>query len=101
MGRKKQEKYLNRNINFGRKGEISREIVEAIIKRKGNWGLSEEIRRALIFTFSNDKFFTQDKINKILERRKRNLQQVHELSKQLDKDEEELNKLGYKLKELE
>ena len=101
MARKKQSNPLIRAINFGRKGELAWEIVQGIKKHKGNWGISEEVRKAIIFTFSNNKSFNQEKINKLIEERENLKQQVPEISKQLLENEKKLNKLGYKLKDLE
>ena len=91
------KKYLIKSINFGKKGELSREIIEVLEKRAGKIGLSKEIKRAIVFYFMDDKQFNEIKIKKLLHERKELSLQIPEISKELQYNEKKLNKLGYKL----
>jgi len=99
MGRYKE--YLKRDINFGKKGEISREIAETLIKESGKTGFSNMVRKALIACYLNKKEFNHIKINKLLYERKELKSKIPKISKKLQITEKQLNKLGYKLKGLE
>ena len=97
----KEKTYLLRQINFGKKGELSREITEALIKKIGKTGFSKLIRDLLTSEYSTKKEFKQAKINRIIERRKNLKNQIPLISKELLDLEKQLGKLGYKLKGLE
>jgi len=92
-----QKKYLRTSINFGKRGELSREIVEKIIKKKGNVGLSEEIRKALVTHFSNKPEFKEAKINSLIEERKKLHKELKNLSEKLSNNGDDLEKLGYEV----
>lgn len=96
-----KNKYLRTSINFGKKGELSRELAEKLIKEVGKIGFSNVVRKALIACYLNKKEFRDVKINKLLYERKELKSQVPKISKQLQEKEKQLNKLGYKLKDLE
>lgn len=96
-----RKKYLLKKVNFGKKGDLSREIAEQVLKKSGKTGFSKVVREALVTHFSTRKEFNDAKICALLNERKKLKKKVPEISKQLQKNEKELNKLGYKLDELE
>ena len=96
-----RQKYLLKKVSFGKKGDLAREIAESIIKKVGKTGFSKEVRNALIAYFSTNKEFNQVKIKQLLYERKELKKKIPEISKQLILNEKDLNKLGYKLDELE
>jgi hypothetical protein len=94
-----KQKYFVTSINFGKKGELSREIIEQLLKKVGKIGLSKEIRNAVVFYFSNNKNFNEAKINQLINQRKEIKARIPEISRQLEDNEKSLNKLGFKLEE--
>jgi len=94
-----KQKYFVTSINFGKKGDLSREIIEQLLKKVGKTGLSKEIRNAVVFYFSNNKDFNEAKIAQLINQRKDIKKQIPEISRQLLENEKSLNKLGFKLEE--
>ncbi|HEY0089697.1 MAG TPA: hypothetical protein VGB37_12695 [Candidatus Lokiarchaeia archaeon] len=89
--------YLIKAINFGKKGELAREIVEHLEKKVGKSKLSKHIRNSVIAYFSTNKEFNQMKINQLLNERKELQSQIPNISNMLLDNERKLNELGYKL----
>ena len=96
---RKNKRYLIKSINFGLKGDLSRNIIEQLEKRMGKTELSKEVRKAVITHFSNRKEFNNDKINQLLNERSELRKQIPEISKQLQKNADQLHKLGYEVEE--
>ena len=96
-----REKYLLKKINFGKKGEKSRELAEILLNKCGKTGFSKVVRNALVAFYSNDKEYSEFKTNMLLSKRKELKLKIPKISEELQINEKQLNKLGYKLKELE
>lgn len=99
MGRKKD--MLIKSIVFGGRDNLARIIIEQIEKAKGKQKVSEEVRKAIITHFSNKPEFREIKIKALRERRKLLKKELKEKARTIRENEEELNKLGYELKDLE
>lgn len=95
----KKKRYLITTINFGKEGDMSRNIIERLLEKHKD--ISKVVRQALIAYFSTAREFTDVKIQNLLNERKNLKQKIPDISEQLAKLEEQLNKLGYKLKDEE
>jgi hypothetical protein len=77
------------------KGDIAYYIIEELEKRKTDF--SSLMRRLIVTEFSNKTEFKQAKINRLLNERKMIKKEVPKISKQLEENEKELNRLGHKI----
>jgi hypothetical protein len=92
-----KKKYLIKAINFGKKGEKARELIEELEKKIGKTELSKQIRNAVIAFFSREEEFNPVKIKHLLLERKELQKKIPKISKKLLENEKKLNTLGYKL----
>lgn len=90
-----RKEILTKTINFGRKGDIGRQLVERIEKKYGNRALSNIVRKSLIACMSNKPEFKEAKKRALLEERKEIRKKLKEANDQMQKNADELEKLGY------
>lgn len=92
----KKKRYLIKTVNFGKPGDVSRNIIERLLEK--NIDISKITRKAIAAYFSTSKEFTHSKIQNLLEERSKLKEKIPEISNDLLKIEDKLNKLGHKLK---
>lgn len=94
---KRKEKYLIKGINFGKKGDPARQLIEDYIKKHGNMATSKLIRQLVVFYLSDKPEFEKHKIEALKFQRKQLKKQIYEIGKKLEKNADELEEAGYSL----
>lgn len=95
MGSKK--KYLRIGINFGKQGELSREIVEEFIRQKGKMHLSDWIRQLVCVSVKPP---VEIKVPMLHAQFEENRQKLYPLIKEKERILRELAKLGIECEKL-
>ena len=90
----KRKKYLIKSVNFGKPGEISRELIEEYEKSFGSNKTSEMIRDLITKSLSANKEFDYFKIRNLKEERKKIFQDIKESQAKLKLNAEKLSMLG-------
>ncbi len=95
-----QKEKLIRSVNFGKRGEPARELVEIYERRMGKNKLSKLVRELIVCHLSPKKEFDAYKINQLKEERKELMEKMKEMSNTIEKNGDKLTKLGVDALEL-
>lgn len=92
MGRKKE--YDIRSINFGKRGEPARILVEEFVKRNGSAQLSALIRNLVVAFLGKKKGYDSLRKEVLILQRQEIGRQIQELANQKRRINDELEKMG-------
>ena len=91
--KKSRKKYLIKPINFGGVEEPARILIEKYMEQNGG-SVSKLVRDIVVNYLSNKKEYKDHKINLLIEQRKKMNQEVQRLSKELQKNADDLERKG-------